>query len=409
MGRSGNVNGKPMSATLASGPGEVIVLTGSNQFKGWQTVSISKSCESMPNSWAVTASAEFLQGDALAGTQPGQSCLIRIGSDLVITGWIDRRSIAIDAHNHQVTISGRGITRNLVDCSVDLVHDPALRGGQMICPNALDAAQKLCKAYGITARSAVSDLGPPILGYQVQLNDTPYSVIESVARYAGFLVYEDLNGNLVLDRVGTTAHASGFSLPGNIESVNAEQSVDQRYSQYLVVWSGIDQLAELGDLFNRRAHKLDTTLNEFRLKVIVSEQIAWTPSQALPDTANDTIAEQRANWEFARRYGRSQAVSITCDSWRDSNGTLWTPNWLAPVDAPAAGIAGVKWIIGSVTYRKDMSGTHADLILMPPDAFLPDPNPLNLFDAELLRSPQTSQAPAPPTTSPAAPSTSAPL
>ena len=70
----------------------------------------------------------------------------------------------------------------------------------------------------------------------------------------------------------------------------------------------------------------------------------------------------------------------------------------ARIDAPAADITGAQWIIGSVTYRKDMSGTHADLILMPPDAFQPDPNPLNLFDAEVMRSPQVSQSPAPATT-----------
>ena len=40
----------------------------------------------------------------------------------MITGWIDRRSIPIDAHNHTVMLSGRGKTRNLVDCSADLVH-----------------------------------------------------------------------------------------------------------------------------------------------------------------------------------------------------------------------------------------------------------------------------------------------
>jgi hypothetical protein len=43
-----------------------------------------------------------------------------------------------------------------------------------------------------------------------------------------------------------------------------------------------------------------------------------------------------------------------------------------------------------------------------PDAagcFRTDPNPLNLFDAEVLLSLQTSQTPAPPSTSPAAPST----
>ena len=214
------------------------------------------------------------------------------------------------------------------------------------------------------------------------LGETPYQIIESVARYAGYLVYEDVFGSLVLDRIGTSQHASGFTLPGNVEAINGERSVDGRFSTYVVVYSGVDQTADLGGLANRRATILDDTLGEYRLRIIVSEQIAPTPAgQQTID--NDAIAKQRANWEKARRIGRSQGASITCDSWRDSNGTLWTPNWLATIDAPAADISNATWIIGSLSFRKDMSGTHTDLILMPPDAFSPEPNPLNLFDAEL--------------------------
>jgi prophage tail gpP-like protein len=389
-----------VSLPLASDLDEVVIQVGSTQFKGWQTVTISRSCESMPNSFAVSASGQFLQGADIAASRPGQKCLIYIGSDLVITGWIDRRSISLDAHNHLLTISGRGITRNLVDCSADLVDDPDIHGGMINGQNTLGVAQGVCKAYGITAISAVADYGVAIPQFQVQLSETPYTIIEGIARYAGYLVYEDTFGRLVLDRVGTNTHASGFSVPGNVEAIHAERSVDQRYSQYLVVWFGVDQLSDLGSLLNRRAVVDDGTLGEKRLKIIVSEQIAPPPS-GTQTVDNDAIAKQRANWEMARRIGRSSIVSVTCDSWRDSKGTLWTPNWLAPVAAPAADIvAGGKWIIGSVTYRKDMSGTHADLVLMPPDAFIPDPNPLNLFDYELVTSPRTSQNPAPPSTNP---------
>jgi prophage tail gpP-like protein len=385
------------TSTLALDPNEVMIEVGANRFKGWQTVSITRSCETMPNSWSLSASAEFIQSPAaLGGTRPGRQCLIYIGSDLVITGWIDRRSIPIDAHNHTVLLTGRGITRNLVDCSADLAHDPNVHGGMINGANTLGVAQTLAAAYGITARSAVPDLGIPIPQFQVMLGETPYQIIESIARYAGFLVYEDEYGALVLDRVGTRLHASGFSLPGNIEGINAERSVDQRYSEYMVVWFGVDQLTDLGSLLNRRAVTLDTTLGEYRLKIIVSEQVAPVPSAAQPTPAdNDAVATQRARWECARRLGRSQAAAITCDSWRDSKGTLWTPNWLAPIEAPAADITGAQWIIGTVTFRRDMSGTHADLVLMPPDAFDPDPNPLNLFDNELWNSPRVSQSPAP--------------
>ena len=153
-----------MTIFLADGPDDVSIQVGANRLTGWQSVSITRSCELMPNSWSLTASAEFMDGATLTATRPGQACLIYIGSDLVITGWIDRRSIPIDAHNHTVTLSGRGKTRNLVDCSADLVHDPGLKGGMINQPNALSVAKVLCKAYGITAVSAVADLGVRIWG-----------------------------------------------------------------------------------------------------------------------------------------------------------------------------------------------------------------------------------------------------
>ncbi len=197
-------------------------------------------------------SSEFLQdangacGDAARVNRR----LIYIGSDLVITGWIDRRSIPIDAHNHTVMLSGRGITRNLVDCSADLAHDPNVHGGMINGVSTLGVATTLAGSCRIKARMGVPGMDPgiPIPQFQVMLGETPYQIIESIARYAGFLVYEDQNGTLVLDRVGTQVHASGFSLPGNIEGINAERSVDQRYSEYLVVWFGVDQLTDLGAL-----------------------------------------------------------------------------------------------------------------------------------------------------------------
>lgn len=144
----------------------------------------------------------------------------------------------------------------------------------------LGVAQILTRAYGITARSAVSDLGPPIPAFQVMLEETPYQIIETMARYAGFLVYADQNGALVLDRVGTAVHLSGFSLLSHIGMINGERSVDQRYSAYLIVWHGVDPLVDIGSLTNRRASKQDTTLGEYQLKFIVSEQTALAPNGA---------------------------------------------------------------------------------------------------------------------------------
>ena len=330
--------------------------------------------------------------------KPGQPCSIYIGEDLVITGKIDRRQIKTGPQEHTVTLVGRGLTRALVDCSAVMYTDADLAAGNYKnpflhsfgSPNTLALATTLCKPFKINVRSAVADLGFPIPTFQIALGETPYQIIESVARYAGYLVYEDETGTLVLDRLGTNSMASGFAQPGNIEELTATQSMDIRYSDYIVVYYGIDQLSQTGPIGNQRAHVTDPTMNEFRPLIRVSSQI----------TPQFDIGAAMANWEKGRRIGRSQAASLTCDSWRDIAGRLWTPNWLAPVQAPDSDIVGAQWAIGSVTYRKDASGTHADLVLMPKEAFMPEPSPLNLLDAQIAQKTPASQSPAPPSTSP---------
>lgn len=206
-----------MSAAVMLDPDDVSLQLGSTNFRGWQTVSITRSCETLPNSFSVTASAEFMQGPALAQTRPGQPCNIYIGNNLVITGWLDRRTIQTSPENRVVSLIGRGITRNLVDCSADLVANAHMAGGMINAANTLELAKIVSDFTSptsavpsppkITVRSAVDDLGIPILPIQVALGETPYQIIESVARYAGYLVYEDENGALVLDRVGTQSMA----------------------------------------------------------------------------------------------------------------------------------------------------------------------------------------------------------
>ena len=74
--------------------------------------------------------------------------------------------------------------------SSHLVNDLALKGGMIDGTSTVGVAHILTRAYGIVARSAVSDLGPPIPAFQVMLGEAPYQFIGSMARYAGFLVYE---------------------------------------------------------------------------------------------------------------------------------------------------------------------------------------------------------------------------
>jgi prophage tail gpP-like protein len=77
---------------------------------------------------------------------------------------------------------------------------------------------------------------------------------------------------------------------------------------------------------------------------------------------------------MVRRKGRSQAIRVTCDSWRDSAGTLWQPNFTVLVDIGALASSLVPWVISEVHFMVDGDrGTVCDLLLMPRDAFQPQP------------------------------------
>jgi prophage tail gpP-like protein len=85
------------------------------------------------------------------------------------------------------------------------------------------------------------------------------------------------------------------------------------------------------------------------------------------------IAQRRADWERARRIGRSQMLEVEVDSWRDSAGKLWEPNFKAPLDLPGLKLTGKEWLIAEVTYMRGKDGTRAHLTLMPEEAFQPEP------------------------------------
>src|SRR5580698_6174644 len=55
-------NGELMTVLLAYGPDDVMIQIGDARFNGWQGISITRSCELMPNNWSLTASAEFMRG-----------------------------------------------------------------------------------------------------------------------------------------------------------------------------------------------------------------------------------------------------------------------------------------------------------------------------------------------------------
>ena len=77
---------------------------------------------------------------------------------------------------------------------------------------------------------------------------------------------------------------------------------------------------------------------------------------------------QRAQWEVARRLGRSRAVQVAVTGWRDITGALWQPNTLVRITAPSLKI-DEDILISQVTWRRGPGGTTTVMLCAPPQAF----------------------------------------
>lgn len=355
------------------GPDDELTATvGGRRLSGWKSATITVSLEQFPSSFSLSAADPYPDNPRAIPMSPGDRVTLRIGRDLVLTGWVDRLNMAMQGPTmHEIVIQGRGLCQDLVDCSADLTH-AQLIGGQLSGVSFFDLAQKLALPYAVPVQLVGTDPGPVIPSFGVALGETPYEIIDRVAHYARFITYEGPDGSLVLDKIGTEAMASGIEQGRNVERADVSLALDQRYSDILVVYNPLARFAELSSVSNQRAAANDPTMPRRRLRIIVSPQI----------TPTFDYGKALADWEMARRIGRSQAVTATVPGWRDSAGTLWRLNRMVPVDLPALKLPGKQksWLIGTLTFTKSPMGTHTTLTVMPPDGFSPAPTPLQLFD-----------------------------
>jgi prophage tail gpP-like protein len=335
---------------------------------GWQQVRVTVGIERVPPDFEITYTERIADGTTSVAA-PGQICQISIGSDAVITGYIDRVIETISEGEHQLTLTGRGQTQDLVDCAA------IWQGATFQNVDPYDLAADICLPYDVVPVLQATSL-KRLPQFMISLGETAYGVIERICRLSGLLAFEGTEGELLLTRTGAglaplgaaamgkIQAASGFQQGVNVQRASYERSMDQRFSVYTVVYSGNQLLGDAGASPLTTYSYTDAGVPRLRQKYI----------ELLTNDAGSTFAQSQAIWEMNRRIGRSYVVRVTADSWRDQGGTLWTPNTLATVDIPSIKVSRTPLLISEVTFSRTLDGgTTADLILMPAQAFGVEP------------------------------------
>ncbi|MDR7259881.1 prophage tail gpP-like protein [Sphingomonas sp. BE270] len=358
--------------------GDLSIEVGGNAITGWEAIDVTLRAEAFPNSFAIGLSSKEPITSKAVVAKAGDPCVIKIGSDTVITGYVDRDSNTTSADGHTLSLIGRGKTQDLTDCSAEW------KGGQILSATGLEIAKKLAAPYGIEVKLAAgADAGQPVPQTNITYGETAAGIIQRNARNAGLLAYEDSDGALLLARVGTVKAASGVKYGVNVLDSSVTNAMDQRYSEVRCAALSQNTFGDIagGDDSFFYFTASDPNVPRHRLMYLVTEA-AFSPR---------FFTELKAKWEVARRAGRAGGAFVTIDSWRDSAGTLWKPNTLIDVDVPGLRGEGQMCISEVTFHRSSERGTVADLFVMPPSAFAPEPISLTNLNTADIAPDSTSQ------------------
>lgn len=349
---------------------DVTIVTGGVAWGGWQGIEIMRGIETVPASFSLHGTERYPgdAGDKTVDIKTGSPAQIRIGSDTVITGYVDLTDRVVAPGQHAIAVTGRSKLADLVDCS------GFTRQWQFNNLTLLSIAQAICVPFGIsvTAPDGDSAAQPSV---SIIVTETGFELLEEVARWSTKLLYDDTDGNLVIANVGSEAHASGVVEGQNVQAMRATVNISECFTEIAAVWRDTAILEDgagtttVPEVFKVEAKDGNWPARadgpaRYRPLLIVSEQ----------GPGMDQVVPKRIQWEMARRWGRSQVVTVTVDSWRDGAGNLWTPNWLVPVNLPSIKFPDAMLLLVSVRYLRDEQGTRAELTLMPPEAMAPMPS-----------------------------------
>lgn len=327
-------------------------------YGGWKRVRITAGIERMARDFVLEVTDRWPGANASSlarRIRPGDVCEVRIGPDLVLTGYVDATPIRHDAREVSVSIEGRSKTADLVDCSA--INEPGQWRGQKIERVVAD----LASPYGVRVRAEV-DTGSAVADHQIQQGETVAESIDRLMRIRRLVATDTAAGELRLIDIGTTRASVALVVggpEGNVKGAEGGPDFRDRYSEYVCKGQRAgDDLDDADTMAGESASNADAVVP--RRRVLLIKQAG----QADGGTCRD-----RVDYERDVRAGKSLASRYTVAGWRQGlTGALWVPNQLVHVRDPIIGFDR-EMLIAEVEYSLGEDGTLCVLKVAPPEAF----------------------------------------
>ena len=331
----------------------VTVTLGGQRHDGWTRATVRRSLEQVAGSCTVAVSERTPGAMTPRRLRPGAAFTVALDGEAVLTGYVDTVRPSYDAEHHEIELSGRDATADLVDCSAASTpgewHDQPLEA----------IAAAIARPFDVAVR-ATADTGAPLRRHRVEEGETAYEAIERACRMRALLPMSDGRGGLVIGRPARSRAAVRLERGVNLLAARGEATHVDRYSQYTVLGQ------QPGDDFLRPAEAAHVLASAPDAGVRRHRPLTLIAEQAL-DAAE---AAERARWEADVRAARSRRATVVVQGWRErgETGALWAPGRLVHVTDDWLGLDRLL-LITSVEQALDDQGTRTTLVLVDRLAF----------------------------------------
>ena len=326
-----------------------------NVIKGFSGVRISRSLEQFCATYSLQA---FPQVDtnsktpagAWLPTFPEDLVEICIDDEVVVKGYNDECRPAFSAGGASFSVSGREISKDIVDCFPENVNFENKKVDEI--------ARLICNEFGVNFRGAQGvNVGAPLSKFSGDSGRTAYEVLLNACKQRRCMPSCDGLGNVSL--VGAKYQTAQVDLTQGINVLQAQGvfSTKRRYKVYRVVASNDFS----GKTF---AEVVDDESSRARRWVMLDER--WSTKEC---------CEGRAMWEAKHQQAVANALQVSVNGWRQKEGgALWMPGLLVHVDLPAIiGDAG-EFLVNKVDMSYDVSnGAVTTISLVDPEIYSPLP------------------------------------
>lgn len=325
-------------------------------YAGWKKVQISAGIERQARDFSLSITWQW-PGQAVAmPIRQGDRCEVRIGGELVLTGWVFAAPVSYDAGQVTQGVSGRSLTADLIDCAA--INTPGQWRGQ----SAQHVIRALAEPYGLEVVSEIAETAQ-ISDHSIEPGEKVFESIDRLLTLLRVFSTDDARGRVVLAKPGSAGRAADvLELGRNLLSADARLDFSGVFSEYRCIGqqSGSDE--QSGSAASEvAASAADASVGRRRV-LVINESGQMTAE----------LAAARVNWERANRLSKALAVTYKVQGWRQSTGALWRHNMIVRVIDPVLGFDR-DMLISEIAYSLDDQGTVATLTVAPPEGFEPEP------------------------------------